>query len=151
MSNRPDPIKLLQAAARRAADHVGGGHPGRVVVVDLAGRKLLDVTVPMGAVDKDATDPPAVVPGWSFTERAAYFDGTAVPVSPSRLRLLRVLAEAEGPLMAKELAKLAFDRTADEENVRYHVAALKKDLAKSFADFGELIPNGGEGYRLALR
>ena len=152
MSNRPDPIRQLQTAARAAARHVNPHTRARnVIVLDVNGEQVLDLQVPAGA-DADADGlAPAVRPGWDVDDRRALFDGQPIRVAASRLRLLRVLAEAEGPLPAKELARLAFDRESDEENARYHVRELRKELKVAFDGFeGEIIPGDG-GYRLVLR
>lgn len=152
-----DPIKELQAAARFAAEHVAGQPPQRVIVLGLDNRKLLDVTVPCGCVATPSgaavvvPEVPLVIAGWVVTDRAATFDGTPVPVAPSRLRLLRVLVEAEGPLTAKELTGLAFDQHTDDANTRYHIRELKRELKAAFTFDGDVIQGDAEGYRLVLR
>jgi hypothetical protein len=151
----PDPIRELQRAAALAAKHLGARDRAvRVAVWCSDGVRVIDAAVPPDALEADPGErpPPAIVPGWSFVnDRVVLYDGRAVAVSPSRVRLLRVLVEAEGKLSAKELARLAFDREADEENARYHVKALRAELKDAFRDFeGEIVPGDG-GYRIALR
>ncbi|AMV25456.1 hypothetical protein VT84_13745 [Gemmata sp. SH-PL17] len=153
MTNR-DPLRALQAAARAIADHVSPGRAAkRVIVLDDVG-KLIDVPVPCGACAKadevDEAKPP-VVAGWVVTERGATFDGTAVLVAPSRLRLLRVFIEAENPLTAKELTAAAFDRHTDEANTRYHIRELRRELKTAFTFDGDVIQGEADGYRLVLR
>ncbi|MCE9564905.1 MAG: helix-turn-helix domain-containing protein, partial [Planctomycetes bacterium] len=98
-----------------------------------------------------ASEAPETVAGWSFTERTAKFDGKLVPVSPSRLKLLRVLVEAEGPLSGKMIAELAFGKHMGEDAARYHITSLRKELGEAFPEFeGEFIPGDG-GYRVAMR
>lgn len=90
--------------------------------------------------------------GWSVGDRIATFDGRVVPVASSRLRLLRVLAEAGGtPLTAEELAPLAFDRETSVDNVRYHIRELRKELHDAFPQRAEAIKGGDQGYELVIR
>jgi hypothetical protein len=153
----PDyPLKDLLRAAVLATQHLHGCDradcPVRVVVFCSQGRKVIDLAIP-AEILKAAAEPevPVLPPGWSFADKIALYDGRAVAVAPSRVKLLRVLVEAVGKLSAKELARLAFDREADEENARYHVKALRAELAAAFPGFeGEIVPGEG-GYRLVLR
>jgi hypothetical protein len=149
-----DPVRSLQAAARRALAHVApGSAPSRVAVWDASGKRVIDLVVP-AATDADDTlaDRPAIVPGWCVTEAGAFYDGAAVAVAPSRLKLLAALVRADGPVRGRELARLGFDAETDEDNVRYHVARLKKELAQAFPEFeGEIVSAGEGGYRLRLR
>jgi DNA-binding response OmpR family regulator len=149
-----DPIKGLQVAAHAAALHVSPGNPARqVVVLDATGARLLTLAVPPGIdVSDESAEFFKSIAGWTVTDREARFDGRPVPVGPSRLKLLKVLAAATTPLTAKELAKLALDPQADEESCRYHIRELRKELAKVFSGFeGEIVTNAGDGYRLVLR
>jgi DNA-binding response OmpR family regulator len=148
------PLRALQEAARRAASIL---HPEdravRVIVVGRDGVEIVNVVVPPSGTHptpETRADPPAVVPGWSFTERSALFDGKEAAVGPSRVRLLKVLAEAEGPMTAKELAKATYGANGDEESARFHVRELRKELKAHFDFEGDPVPNDG-GYRLALR
>ena len=151
LSPSGDPIKGLQIAALKAAAHVAPGQPARqVVIIDATGAQLLRLAVPPTVID-DTAQWLRPAPGWVIGDDAR-FDGRVVPVGPSRLKLLQVLAGSDKPLSAKELAKLAFDRETDEENVRYHVRELRKELALVFSSFeGDLIANDGGGYRLVLK
>lgn len=151
-----DPIKTLQTAARSVAEHVVPGHPARrVIVLGDNNARLIDTQIPCcpSATASGETAPavPAVVAGWSVSERGAAFDGAPVPVAPSRLKLLRTLVEAEGPLTAKELTALAFDRHTDDANTRYHIRELKKELKAAFTFDGDVISGENDGYRLVLR
>ena len=147
-----DPLKHLQAAARLACAHCSQLPAQRVVVFAADGRKVLDVAVPPGAAEPAADpDPPAPPAGWDVSERAARFDGKPVPVSGSRLRLLKALVEADGPLTAKELTALAFDRATDVANTRYHVRELRRELRAFFGGDDEAVAGGDDGYALAIR
>lgn len=152
-----DPIKELQAAARFAAEHVASQPALRVLVLGPADCLLLNLAVPSGCCATSIAgvvipaEPPLVVAGWVVTERAATFDGTPVPVAPSRLRLLRVLVEADGPLTAKELTATAFDQHTDDANTRYHIRELRRELKTAFTFDGDVIQGDAEGYRLVLR
>lgn len=86
-----------------------------------------------------------------MTERRAKFDGRPVPVSGSRLRLLKALVEADGPLTAKELTERAFDRQTDTANTRYHIKELRRELRAFFGCEDEVIAGGDDGYTLAIR
>ncbi len=147
-----DPLKELQLAAARAAEHIfPGDAAGRVIIRGRTGSKLLDAAVPACIPGPAPAAESAPQPGWVVTERSAAFDGQAVPVSPSRLKLLRVLVEAEGPLTAKDLTSMAFDRATDVANTRYHIRELKKELKAAFAFDGDVIVGDDEGYRLVPR
>ena len=149
-----DPLKNLQFAAARAAAHVAPGDRAfRVVVYGADGRKVIDVAVPACCCAQESGGEQAVpvIAGWLVTEKGARFDDRAVAVGASRWRLLAVLIGADGKLSAKELARLAFDKDSDEENCRYHINALRKELKAAFPDFeGDILPGEG-GYRLVLR
>lgn len=156
-----DLIRCLQSDALRVAAAVApGASVSYVVALDAQGRVLFKLPVPAAALlllppptdAGPADEPPAAAPGWAVGPKGALYDGARVAVAASRLRLLKVLVEADGPIPAKELARLAFDRETDEPNVRYHVKELKRELAAHFADFeGDLVAATGEGYRLAVR
>src|SRR5262245_1201224 len=150
---RNEPIRQLQVAVRVAAGHVAPGvTPGRVVVFDAAGDRMIDLRVPPGCPESERAEEPAAVAGWQVAERVATYDGRPVAVAPSRLKLLRTLVEADAPMSAKELATAAFDRATDEQNVRYHVKELKRELKVAFPSFdSDVIEGTGEGYRLVLR
>jgi len=155
-----DLIRCLQSDALRVAAAIApGASVSHVVALDAAGKVLFKLPVPPAALllppptdAGPADEPPAAAPGWAVGPKGALYDGARVAVAASRLRLLKVLVEADGPIPAKELARLAFDRETDETNVRYHVKELKKELAAHFPGFeGELVAATGEGYRLAVR
>lgn len=157
----PDPIRALQRAAIAAARHLGGRTAVRVVVFLAENAKPLDVPVPDSVSDSDLVPalevavvtmavPPAPKAGWSFEGSEVSYDGRRVAVATSRHKLLRVLVDAAGPLLAKEIRDLAYDRQTTEGNVRYHVDELRKELRVAFPSFeGELIVNDN-GYRLEI-
>jgi DNA-binding response OmpR family regulator len=153
----PDPVKDLLRAAAVAARHIGcRERAARVVVYCAEGLKVIDLHVPHEALHQGDDSPrqsaaSEVVPGWRFTDRAAFFDGRPVAVSPSRVRLLRLLAEADGPLLAREIRDRVYDAQTTEGNVRYHIEMLRDELAAAFPRFeGDLVTNDG-GYRLEMR
>jgi DNA-binding response OmpR family regulator len=154
MTPAADPLRQLQQAARTAAEHVAPGErAARVVLFDVTGRKLLDVTVPVCLpVSEARAEMDVPVAGWHVTDRIATYDGKRIAVGASRLNLLRVLAEADEPITAKELTSAAFDRQTDTANTRYHIRELRKELKAAFTGFeGEPIQGDDEGYRLVLR
>jgi DNA-binding response OmpR family regulator len=87
---------------------------------------------------------------WAFSDKRVYFDGNPTQIKTSRQKLLRVLVEADGPYSSKELSKLAFDGKTDEENTRYHIRELRKELQEALGIEGNPIPGDSEGYRLDL-
>lgn len=153
-----DPIRSLLKAACRANRHIEAGPATRVVVYS-GDRKTIDMTVPDSVADGvlralAAAREPEVPPpsGWSFTDRSAAFDGRAVGVAASRVKLLKALAEARRSFTAQQLTESVFDSETDVANVRYHVKELRRELRAAFPDFeGELVVGEGEGYRLVLR
>lgn len=159
-----DPVRELLRAALCAAQHLHGDDRAdravRVIVECEAGLKLIDLAIPRamtagvsaGELPVLAPEPPVFVPGWSFvSERVTLFDGRAVGVSPSRVRLLRLLAEADAPMLGREIRDAIYDAMTTEGNVRYHVEELRKELRAAFPAFeGDLISND-KGYRLELR
>lgn len=149
-----DPVRDLQAAARRAADHSAPGHLARrVVVLGEGGVKLMDVPVPAcpcGPEPGGAAEAGAA-PGWSSRGDALLFDGEPVPIRGRNLDVLRVLAASE-LVTVDELRAAWSGYKAEDATVRWQVGELKKALKKLFGDFeGELIEATGAGYRLLLR
>ena len=154
-----DLIRCLQFDARRVAAAVApGASVSYVVALDAQGRVLFKLPVPPAALllpptdAESAPEPPAVAPGWAAGPKGALYDGGRVAVSASRLKLLKVLVEADGPLTAKELTAAAFDKATDVENTRYHIRELRRELKIAFPGFeGEIVAGSDEGYRLQLR
>jgi hypothetical protein len=149
-----DPIRQLQYAARQVATQFVPGSAAAVVkIADANGKTLFTIAVPP-AVDcpEGEKDPDAAGPaGWDVSERSARYDGKHVAVAASRLKLLKVLVEAEGALSGKELARLAFAKGTTEDNVGYHVKSLRGELQAAFPTYeGDPIPSDG-GYLLSLR
>ena len=97
----PDPIQLLQVAARRVGGHLAPDvRVSRVIVQDETGRVILDTMVPLRdpIEAKEAVSEPAEVrPGWDFSRAIPRFDGEEKPVHGRMLAVLRALAEADGP------------------------------------------------------
>jgi hypothetical protein len=159
-SSQSDPIRKLQCAVRSALAHLApDSAPSRVAVWDQTGKKVIDLIVPAsGSGDTDThleaptvCDLPTVKLGWIVTDRVATYDGRAVPVPRSRLALLRVLAEADGPRTAKELTLAAFDSQTTIENTRFHIRELRKELQAAFGSEDDPVPGDDNGYRLTVR
>lgn len=87
---------------------------------------------------------------WVIGERVASYRGRPVRVSAVRLPLLRALVEAGGaPLTAKELVEVAFDKSTDTPNVRYHLRELRRELKAAIPGAaGEIIAGTNGGYTL---
>lgn len=152
MNERDYLLRDLLVAVRLVAERFTGRPARRLYVTDDGGETILEIAVPTCACEPPARSATEAVPhGWSVTDRGATFDGTAVPVPGSRLKLLRALVEADGPRTAKELLDLAFDRETSIDNVRYHLRELKRELKKAFTFDGDVIQGDDEGYRLVLR
>src|SRR5262245_39085766 len=144
-----DPLKELQVAAARAvACYASGQEAKRVVILGVSG-ELLSAPVPCSC-DTNSEESNPVIAGWQATDRQALYDGQPVAVGPSRLKLLRVLVEAEAALTADELTKLVFDSHTRVENTRYHIRQLKKELKTAFRLDSEsmAIVGDDEGYSL---
>lgn len=151
-----DPLHALQRAARRCGGHISpGSQITRVVIFDAGGRKVCDLVIPAEMLPPPPSEvkpePPDVKPGWDVDERRALYDGERVAVAKSRLKLLSVFVDADGPLSARELAPLAFDRQTSDDNVVYHVNQLRKELVAVFPDFEGEIISGAKGYQLQVR
>lgn len=151
-----DPLRSLLRAACRAARHLDEGRATRVVVF-VNEKKVIDLAVPDSVADGELRVPEAQAvpedppPGWSFEGRAARYDGQRVAVAPSRVPLLKLLVEADAPLLAREIRDRLFDKQTTEGNVRYHIDKLREDLRAAFPSFeGEIVTNDN-GYSLALR
>lgn len=149
-------LRSLQKIAVAAARECGARTAVRVVVYCAEGIDVVNVLIPESVAD-DAlrAAPPAPPPtpkaGWDVGELSATYDGERVAVGRSRLKLLSALLAADGPLSAKELVRLAFPGS-NEENVRGHIKTLRRELADAFPDHeGECVPNSGDGYVLAWR
>lgn len=142
-------VKDLQVIACQAARDVNSDcEAARVVVLCRDGKKIIDITIPRDCAE--SFEALAAI-GWHVTDRLAQYDGEAVPIAPSRLKLLRTLIEAEGSLKCKDLIRMCFDRVTDEDNVRYHVSRLRKELKEAFPEHPEPITSDQNGYYLALR
>jgi hypothetical protein len=154
------PLRDLQATARAAVDHLAPGErASRVVVFGANGSKLIDITVPAcatcAAKSNEVVDAPyEVVPpvsGWVVTDRAAIFDGVALPIAGRKLDVLRVLVAHETATV-DDLRTAWSDYKAEDSTIRWQVGELKKSLKGAFRDFpGELIEATGSGYKLLLR
>lgn len=152
MSATHDPLKELQLAAARAAEHTSPGERAfRVVVFGANGAKLLDAAVPACCCGKAAATGSTVSAGWVVTDRAATFNEVAVPVKGRSLDVLRVLAGGD-VVSVDELRAAWGDYNAEDGTIRWQVGELRKVLKKQFGDFpGELIESTGAGYRLVLK
>ena len=156
MSNA-DPIRQLQAAARAAGQLVApGSQVARVCIFGVDGRRIADFTVPIGAVA--VKEPPHAQaeepsrPGWSFSGNSARFDGAPIAIHGRKLDVLRVLAEADGPLGFEDLRAAWGNYKAEESTIRWTLAELRKDLKRTFIDLeGDPIENTPAGYTLVIR
>ncbi|MDB5311197.1 MAG: hypothetical protein JWO38_5399 [Gemmataceae bacterium] len=76
-------------------------------------------------------------------------------VSGSRVGLLQMLVDADGPLRSADLAATGWaphNAATGEENIRRHMAMLRKEITASIpgVDF-DPIQADGQGYALKLR
>lgn len=144
-----DPLHALQAAARSYGQHVlPGVQIERVIVVAAGGVKIASVAVPL-------CGPPAIVPvaaeGWDFAPGETRFDGVLIPIHGQKLALLKVLAEADGPLTVEQLKVAWLDGIAEDGTIRWTLGELRKALKLLFPGLDDPITSGPEGYSLALR
>ncbi|WP_439627580.1 hypothetical protein [Gemmata sp.] len=149
-----DPIRQLQVSAQNAARHLTGAQADRVVVFDLAGRKLLDMAVPVTSVAAGGgggEEPEAAEAGWSERKGRVYFDGTLVPLSGRKLDLLKVLIR-EDVADVDQLRPAWKGSVVEVKTIQWTVGELKKSLKELFGDFpGDIIVPTGSGYSLQLR
>ena len=167
MSTPEYPIRNLQSAARAAVNHVAPGHaPGRVVILDAQGRKLVDIVV-LPPVDQPTPIPgtvpclppeipvePLPPPGWDFSGGRAAFEGVPVAVKGRPLAVLRALVAADGPVSPDQLRRQCWENyRCEESTVRWAVGELRKALRAAFPDHEEPITadGTGAGYMLNLR
>lgn len=149
-----DPLHDLQAAARRYAKHVLPGVAARSLVIrDEHREPIAQVRIPACAGGEAEVAAPEVRPGWDFSHRIPRFDGTECPDIAGRpLAVLRVLAEAAGPVSVEELRAAWDGYSADDSTIRGAVASLRKKLEKLWPDWeGDLIVSTGAGYGLEIR
>lgn len=148
-----DPLHDLQAAARRYARHVlPGSVPRSLIIRDEHREMIAQVRVPACAGEVEPVSP-EVRPGWDFSKKIPRFDGAECPDIAGRpLAVLRVLAEAAGPVSVEELRAAWDGYSADDSTIRGAVAALRKKLEKLWPDWeGDLIVSTGAGYGLEIR
>lgn len=150
-----DPLRQLQAAARKCGRHAMPGTTiRRVILLDDANRKVVDVAVP-AAPDEPAERvlEPQVRPGWDFSANVPLFDGAPVPIAGRGREVLKVLAEADGPVTTDQLRELVWQGyDATDSAIRYQVVELRKKLLKMFPGWeGDPIPASGNGFTLQLR
>ncbi|MCE9564904.1 MAG: hypothetical protein K8U57_22960 [Planctomycetes bacterium] len=148
-----DPIRLLQDASRQVASHVSPGSlAGRVVVIGIDGRKLLDVTVPVtGSAVAGMAMPPIPISGWEERDGRIFFDGERVSVTGRKLDVLRVLI-AHDPAGVNELRAAWEGYPAEEKTIRWQIGELRKSLKTAFPDYpDDPLPATGEGYSLRIR
>src|SRR6185503_7916522 len=138
----------LQAAARAYGKHVFPGvQIERVIVIAAGGVRIASVAVPLCG----ESSPPPVADGWDFSEPMPRYGGVVVPIKGQRLSLLKLLAEAPGPLTVEQLKAAWEDGIAEEGTVRWTILKLKEALKSLFPQVAEPITNGEGGYSLALR
>jgi DNA-binding response OmpR family regulator len=148
-----DPLRALQTAARDYGEMVQPGvHVGRVIIQDANGQQLAALAVPATSRAEHASTPAAPLPGWDFSRATPRLDGTEVPIYGRPLTVLKILANAGGPVLSKELAK-AWDRyEPSESTVRGQIAELREKLKELFPLREEQITFiAGAGYQLEIR
>lgn len=148
----PNDLPALQRLAFLVGRQIAPNDTPVELVLKLAsGRKarlpVLEQHEPVAATEAE------VRPGWDFSRRVPRYDGVEYPEIAGRpLAVLRVLAEANGPVNVDELRKAWDGYAADESTIRGAVAALRKKLVKLFPDFeGDPIISTGAGYGLEIR
>lgn len=153
-----DPLHAFQAAARAYALAVHPhAIPKRVVIYDADGGRIVEVRLHNGC---GATTPPEfaalasdVKAGWDFSRKVPVFDGKHLPEIAGRsLAVLRVLAEAPGPVDVDGLRAAWPDYAPAENSIRNQVAELRKLLKRLWPDWsGDPLPASGSGYSLEIR
>lgn len=151
-----DPLQAFQLSARTIGRAVDPGRAvARVVVLDADGRRIIDLAVPPGPVlpvALPAAAEQAPPDGWDFSTGTARYDGRRVDVTGRKLALLKVLAEAPGPVPTDDLRAAWQGYDVSDSGIRWQVVELRKALRRAFPDFeGDPVPASGTGYQLAIR
>lgn len=96
---------------------------------------------------------PEVKAGWDFARKIPRFDGKEFPEIAGRsLAVLRVLAEAPGPVDVDGLRAAWPDYQPAENSIRNQVGELRKLLKRLWSDWsGDPLPASGSGYSLEIR
>lgn len=147
-----DPLHDLQAAVRRYARHVlPGVPPRRVIILDESGERIAEVRTP-ACEDKASPLVPEVRPGWDFSGTLPRFDGTECMIHGRPLAVLKMLAEADGPVKVEDLRRAWDGYQAGDSTIRSMVVELRKTLKRLFPSWeGDLVASTGAGYALELR
>lgn len=147
-----DPLHDLQAAARRYARHVlPGAACRRVILFDDHKQKVCDVLLPACA-GSDEPLVPEVKPGWDFSRTVPRFDGAECAIHGRPLAVLRMLAEADGPVSVEDLRAAWDGYQAGDSTIRSMVGELRKKMQKLFPMWeGDVLPSTGAGYELGIR
>lgn len=154
MTRPADPLRQLQVSARRYGRLVlPGSDIRRVIVLDAAGHKVADVAVPPGDDTPERGPDPEVQPGWDFAGNVPLFDGRPVPIAGRGREVLKVLAEADGPVTTDQLREAVWaGYDASDSAIRFQVVELRKKLLKAFPGWeGDPVPASGAGFELAIR
>lgn len=120
-----DPAKMLQIAARLYGARIS---PGEVVTrVEVFGShgKIASLKVPPPVA---ASPPPD---GWDFSRAVPHHNGKPIEIHGIRAGLLRVLAEAEGPLTLAAI-RSRWETQAEDGTIRWHLARLRTSLSRYF-------------------
>jgi hypothetical protein len=94
---------------------------------------------------------PEVRPGWDFTSHVAKFDGQPIQIFGRKLGLLRVLAEATGPITIQQMKAGWHDYDPEDGSVRWTVGDLRKTLKQFFPECEDPISNDDSGYTLTIK
>lgn len=150
-----DLLITLQEAARAYGRLVNPGAIAAEVRIRFHDGSKASLPVPIMAttpVPAKVYAPTLPESGWSFFNNRPFYDGKPIDITGQKLRLLRVIAEAEGPLSVDDLrAKAWRDSRTEEVTIRWSVGELRKELRKLFDFEDDPIPNGPDGYTLALK
>jgi hypothetical protein len=152
-----DPIRDAQAAVAAFAAHVAPWcHAARFVVIDSDGKTIASLMIPYGQAAARSPAPQAAVPaaaGWDFSKGIPRFDGGQVPIGGRPGEVLKVLAEADGPVKLEVIRKTIWgDYPIGDGTVRFAIAELRRKLAEAFPTWeGDAVGTSTHGYTLLLR
>lgn len=148
-----DPLHQLQAAARSYGDYVYPGFAIRTcVLLDDAGRRIEVLVPPCSGDGSDGPGEPDEIAGWDFSRSVPRFEGVEYPISGRQLKVLKILAEADGPVPVEDLRAAWDGYNAGDGTIRELVRELKLKLKKLFpARESEPIESTGAGYALGIR
>jgi hypothetical protein len=170
-NGRPATIFLLEALHHWAMRNYGQPAQQAQVNVLLADGKRATLDLPFSPQGLPSGDSgefqvpgvPEAVPapgawppptGWGFQPGRFAYDGKAYPLSGRPLQILRLLAEAAGPITVDEIRRAIYaGYDADDTTITSQISRLRsilRELLELPADLNPVMASGDGGYTLNL-